>query len=164
MALDPANGVAVISAASAQASKRNWDNSTALFKRAQTMQLPESVKRGALRSRFVGALNSGDCDAAASVFNEARQSPLYDPLRFVDSEAIALATCDFEEARAVALFAKYVAMQPDNERYAAVLAGIQERRPENRYREQSIQVSRDAIAARGRWWQFVPESGSQNTD
>ena len=55
--------------------------------------------------------------------------------------------CDFEEARAVALLAKYVAMHPDNERYAGVLAGIQERRPENRYREQSIQVSRDAIAA-----------------
>jgi tetratricopeptide (TPR) repeat protein len=147
MALDPTNGVAVINAASAQANQRKYDESAALFKRAQTMQLPESVKRGALRSRLSSAVNTGDCDAARAVLNDARQSQLYDPLRFADTEALIFADCDFEESRAVALLAKYVAMHPDNERYAATLARIQYWRPEKRYVEESVQIGRDAIAA-----------------
>ncbi len=149
MALDPTNGVAVISAARAESGQRNLAESAALFKHAQMMQLPESVKRAALRSRFAGAVNTGDCDAARAVLNEARQSSLYDPLRFVDQEAIVLSQCDFDEAGSVALLAKYVAMHPDNEVYAATLARIQYFRPEKRYRESSIQVARDAIAAGG---------------
>jgi tetratricopeptide (TPR) repeat protein len=147
MALDPNNGVAVISAAAAQGSQRNYDASATLFQRAQTMQLPESVKRGALRSRLSSAVNSRDCDAARAVLNDARQSQLYDPLRFADTEALIFADCDFEESRGVALLAKYVAMHPDNERYAATLARIQYWRPEKRYREESVQIARDAIAA-----------------
>ena len=147
MSLDPTNGVAVINAAKVQRDQRNYDEAAVLTKRAQTMPLPESVKRDALRSRVTGTANIGDCDAARVVLAEARQSRLYDPWRFVESEALVLADCDFEEARAVALLTRYVAMHPDNERYANTLVLIQFRRPENRYREQSIQVGRDAIAA-----------------
>ncbi len=45
MALDPVNGVAVINAARVQQDQRNYAESAVLFKRAQTKQLPDSVKR-----------------------------------------------------------------------------------------------------------------------
>ena len=147
MALDPNNGVAVISAATAQANQRNYDESGKLYKRAQTMQLPDSVKRTAFSRWVAGGTNTGDCDVAATALDEARKSPVYDHLRFVVIEAGALARCDYEEARAAALLAKHVALHPDNERFANILASIHFGRPEHRYRELGIQVSRDAIAA-----------------
>lgn len=146
MALDPTNGVAVMSAAGAQQQLRNYVEAAALNKRALTMQLPDSVKRVAFYRWIVGAINTGDCDAAASALIEARKSPVYDQLRLVDREASFMARCDHEEARATALLATHVQMHPDNERFANTLSVIQFDRPENRYREQGIQISFDAIA------------------
>ncbi len=110
------------------------------------MQLPDSVKRLAFTRWSTDGLNAGNCDVAAKALEEARKSPVYDQLRFVNVEANVIARCDYEEARAAALMAKHVAMHPDNERFANTLQGIHFNRPENRYRELVIQVSRDAIA------------------
>ncbi len=147
MTLDPNNGVAVMSAGNTQANQRNYDQSIKLFQRALTMQLPDSVKRLAFTRWSTDGLNAGNCDVAAKALEEARKSPVYDQLRFVSAEANVIARCDYEEARAAALIAKHVAMHPDNERLANTLQGISFNRPENRYRELGIQVSRDAIAA-----------------
>ncbi len=147
MTLDPTNGVAVINAASTQADLRNYAEAAVLFKRAQTMQLPESVKRVAFSRWIVGATNTGDCDEAAKALDAARKSPVYDSQRMVDREASVMARCDYEEARGTALLAKYVAMHPDNDFYANTLSSIHFDRPENRYRNLGIQISRDAIAA-----------------
>lgn len=147
MALDPNNGVAVISAASAHGSQRNYDESVKLYQRAQTMQLPDSVKRTAFWLWSVGGTNSGNCDVASKAMEEARKSPVYDPPLFVQPEAGVVARCDFEEARGTALIAKYLAMHPENERYVNTLSSIHFNRPEDRYRELGIQISQDAIAA-----------------
>jgi tetratricopeptide (TPR) repeat protein len=147
MALDPNNGVAVMSAANTQANQRNYDQSVKLFQRALTMQLPDSVKRVAFGRWSVDGTNAGNCDVAAKALEEARKSPVYDQLRFVSAEANVIARCDYEEARAASLLAKHLAMHPDNERFANTLQTIHFNRPENRYRELGIQVSRDAIAA-----------------
>jgi tetratricopeptide (TPR) repeat protein len=147
MALDPNNGVAVMNAGNTQANQRNYDQSVKLFQRALTMQLPDSVKRLAFTRWSTDGLNAGNCDVGAKALEEARKSPVYDQLRFVNVEANFIARCDYEEARAAALMAKHVAMHPDNERFANTLQGIHFSRPENRYRELGIQVSRDAIAA-----------------
>ncbi|MBL8513828.1 MAG: tetratricopeptide repeat protein [Betaproteobacteria bacterium] len=147
MALDPNNGVAVISAASAQGSQRNFDASAKLYQRALTMQLPDSVKRNAFWLWSVSGTNTGDCDVATNALQEARKSPVYDPLRFVMPEAGVLARCDYEEARGTALMAKHFAMHPEHERFANTLSSIHFARAEGRYRELGIQVSRDAIAA-----------------
>ncbi len=58
-----------------------------------------------------------------------------------------MARCDYEEAGGTALLATYAAMHPDNERHVNLLSSIHFGRPENRYRELGIQISRDAIAA-----------------
>jgi tetratricopeptide (TPR) repeat protein len=147
MALDPNNGVAVISAAGAQGSQRNYDASAKLFQRALTMQLPDSVKRNAFGVWVVGGVNAGDCDVAINALHEARKSPVYDSLQFVSVEAMVIARCDYEEARGTALMAKYVAMHPESSTFANVLAAIHFGRPEARYREVGVQVSREAIAA-----------------
>jgi tetratricopeptide (TPR) repeat protein len=147
MTLDPTNGVAVINAGMVQQDQRNYDESGKLFQRAQTMQLPDSVKRQAFFFRMVGATNTGDCDVATNTLQEARKSPVYDSLRFVNREASVMARCGYEEARATALLAKHFAMHPDNERHANLLSALHFDRPENRYRELGIQISRDAIAA-----------------
>jgi tetratricopeptide (TPR) repeat protein len=146
MALDPNNGVAVMNAAGTQANQRNYDQSVKLFQRALTMQLPDSVKRIAFGRWSIDGTNAGNCDVAAKALEEARKSPVYDQLRFVAVEANVIARCDYEEARAAALLAKHVAMHPDNEWFAFTLQSIHFNRPENRYRELGIQVSRDAIA------------------
>ena len=107
---DPNNGVAVINAASAEADLRNYDEAAVLYKRAQTLHLPDSVKRNAFARRIAGASNTGDCEVARSVLMEARKSAVYDALQFVHSEAAVMARCDYEEARGTALLAPYAAM------------------------------------------------------
>ena len=147
MALDPDNGVAVINMASAKADRRDFDEAAPLFLRAQAMRLPDEVKLRALRRRIVGATNTGDCDAAAQALRDARASPLYEPWKFFVNEATYAARCDYEEARAVAMVAKAYALHPQDANYANLLASLNFRRPEGRYREQGFQVSREAIAA-----------------
>ncbi len=147
MALDPNNGVAVINAASAQGIQRNYDESGKLFKRAQAMQLPDSVKINAFTIWVVGGINSGNCDVVSEALEAARKSPVYDPQRFLLQEAIAMARCDYEEARATASVATVLSMHPHIGAIANLLTSIHFNRPENRYRELGIQLSRDAIAA-----------------
>ena len=147
MSLDPNNGVAVISAAYGQGIQRNYDESGKLFKRAQAMQLPDSVKINAFTIWVVGGINSGNCDVVSEALEAARKSPVYDPPRFVLIEASAMARCDYEEARATASVATVLSMHPDNGAIANLLTAIHFYRPENRYRELGIQLSRDAIAA-----------------
>lgn len=148
MALDPSNGVAVVDASAAQYELRNFDESTALSKRAQSMKLPDSVKLGELASIFSGATNVGDCDAAAVALREAHRSPLYDARRFVTIEASYLAQCEFEEARAVELLSRYYVLHPASAAYANMLLILQSiKRPEGRYSEEGFKVARDAIAA-----------------
>jgi tetratricopeptide (TPR) repeat protein len=147
MTLDPNNGVAVISAAGAQGSQRNYDESGKLYQRAQTMQLPDAVKRNAFQIWAIGGTNTGNCDVATHALQEARKSPVYDSLGFVGSEAMVMARCGYEEARAAALLAKHLAMHPDNERFVNTLTAIHFNRPEGRYRELGVQISQDAIAA-----------------
>ncbi len=148
MALDPGNGVAVVDAADAQFELRNFDESTALSKRAQSMKLPDRVKLGALFTSILGATNVGDCDAAAVALREAKASPLYDARTFVAVEAIYLSKCEFEEARAVELVSRYYALHPASAIYANSLLIQQSiNRPEGRYREEGFKVARDAIVA-----------------
>jgi tetratricopeptide (TPR) repeat protein len=147
MALDPNNGVAVFNAARVKSVLGKSDESAELYKRAQTMQLPDSVKRRAFSFWMIGATNAGDCDVATKVLEEARNSPVYDALRFVDREAIFMARCGYEEARGVALMEKYVVLHPDVAQLANTLSLMHFSRPEGRYRERGIQNSRDAIAA-----------------
>ena len=147
MALDPSNGVAVINMATVKAGRRDFDEAAPLFLRAQAMSLPDVVKLRALRSRINGAIATGDCDAAAQALSDARASPLYEPWKFIGIEAIYVADCDYEEARAVALLAKTHALHPEDAGYANNLAALNFRRPEGRYREQGFKVSREAIMA-----------------
>jgi tetratricopeptide (TPR) repeat protein len=147
MALDPDNGVAVMNMAIAKADRRDFDEAAPLFARAQSMRLPNEVKLMALRRRIVGATNTGDCDAAAQALRDARASPLYEPWKFITNETTYAAVCDYEEARAVAMVAKAYALHPEDAGYANVLASLNVRRPEGRYREQGLKVSFEAIEA-----------------
>jgi tetratricopeptide (TPR) repeat protein len=147
MALDPDNGVAVMNMANAMADRRDYDEAAPLFARAQSMNLPDEVKLRALRRRIVGATNTGDCDAAAQALRDARASPLYEPWKFIINEARYAASCDYEEARAVAMVAKAFALHPQDALYANLLASLYFSRPDGRYREQGFKVSREAIAA-----------------
>ncbi len=147
MALDPNNGVAVINMANAKADRRDYEEAAPLFAKAQAMRLPDAVKLSALQSRIRGATNTGDCDAAAQALRDARASPLYEPRKFITNEANHAASCDYEEARAVAMMAKAYALHPQDAGYVKVLAFLSFMRPEDRYREQGFKVSRDAIAA-----------------
>jgi tetratricopeptide (TPR) repeat protein len=147
MALDPDNGVAVINLANAKADKRDYEEAAPLFAKAQSMRLPDAVKLRALRSRIVGATNTGDCDAAAQALRDARASPLYESWKFITTEATYAALCDYEEARAVAMAAKAHALHPQDADYAELLAFLSFLRPEDRYREQGFKISREAIAA-----------------
>ena len=112
MTLDPANGVAVVNAANVQADQRNYKEANALFTRAQSLALPDTVKVNALRRRITGATNPGDCVAAAAFIQDARASPLYTARLFVDREATFTLLCEFEEQRAVDMLAPYVALHP----------------------------------------------------
>lgn len=147
MALDPDNGVAVINMANAKADRRDYEEAAPLFAKAQAMRLPDAAKLGALRSRILGATNTGDCDAAAQALRDARASPLYESWKLITTEAFYAQFCDFEEARAVAMVAKAYALHPQDADYANVLAVLSLLRPEGRYREQGFKVSREAIAA-----------------
>jgi tetratricopeptide (TPR) repeat protein len=147
MVLDPDNGVAVINMANAKADRRDYDEAAPLFARAQSMNLPDEVKLRALRRRVVGATNTGDCDADAQALRDARASPLYEPWKFIVNEARYAASCDYEEARAVAMVAKAFALHPQDALYANLLASLNFGRPEKRYLEQGFKVSREAIAA-----------------
>ncbi|MCV2419748.1 tetratricopeptide repeat protein [Paucibacter sp. DJ2R-2] len=148
MALDSSNGVAVVNSAGAQYRLRNFVESAMLDKRAQTMKLPVEVKIRALGRRVSAATNTGDCDGSAKALREAKASPLYDARRFVTVEAIHLAQCEFEEARAVALVSRYYTLHPADVSYANTLLILQSMlRPEGRYREEGFKVARDAIAA-----------------
>lgn len=148
MSLDPNNGVAVVNAANANFELRNYDESTLLHQRAQTMKLPDGVKARALRSRVSAATNIGDCNAAALALREARASPLYEARSFVTDEVFYLAQCEFEEARAVDLVSKYYNLHPTDVGYANALLVLQSKfRPEGRYRDEGFKVARDAIAA-----------------
>jgi tetratricopeptide (TPR) repeat protein len=131
----------------AKADRRDYDEAAPLFVRAQAMRLPDAVKLRALRARVIGATNIGDCDAAAQALRDARASPLYESWKFITVEAIYAQFCDFEEARAVAMVAKAFALHPKDAGYANLLANQNFRRPEGRYREQGLKVSREAIAA-----------------
>jgi tetratricopeptide (TPR) repeat protein len=147
MTLDPDNGVAVINMAKAKADRRDYDEATPLFAKAQAMRLPDAVKLSALSSRISAASNTGDCVAKAQALRDARASPLYEPWKFIADEAAYAHFCDYEEARAVAMLTAAHALHPLDAGYANLLAVLQLLRPEGRYREQGFKVSRDAIAA-----------------
>jgi tetratricopeptide (TPR) repeat protein len=162
--LDPGNGVAVINAARARFDRRDFAEAAQLYQRAQSMKLPDAVKAAAMRSRIAGATNTGDCDAAALALADAKRSPVYQPLEFVNNEATFTALCEFEEARAIALISGAHALHPEDARLANIYAVLQIRRPEFRYREQGFEIARAAIAAgvedrflygnfRGRLWE-----------
>jgi tetratricopeptide (TPR) repeat protein len=85
--LDPGNGVAVINAARARFDRRDFAEAAQLYQRAQSMKLPDAVKAAALRSRIAGATNTGDCDAAALALADAKRSPVYQPLEFVNNSS-----------------------------------------------------------------------------
>lgn len=166
MALDPNNGVAVVDASAAQFELRNFDESTALNKRAQMMKLPDIVKVRALGSSVSGATNVGDCDAAEVALREAKASPLYDARRFVRIEAGYLSQCEFEEARAVEMVSSYYALHPASPSATNTLLVLQSLlRPEGRYREEGFKVAREAIAAGvddayvyGNFWEQLVEA------
>lgn len=85
--LDPGNGVAVINAARARFDRRDFAEAAQLYQRAQSMKLPDAVKAAAMRSRIAGATNTGDCDAAALALADAKRSPVYQPLEFVNNSS-----------------------------------------------------------------------------
>ena len=146
MALDPTNGVAVINAANAQNVLRNYAEASALYLKAQALRLPDSVKAAALLRRISGATNSGDCAVAEQAVREAKSSPYYSSGDGAGVEAIYIAQCEFEEARAVALLEKYATLHPDAHRLMNALGIVYDYRPEKRYLVQAIQVYKKAIA------------------
>gem|GEM_PF-5854355 len=146
MTLDPANGVAVINAANVLNSLCNYAQASALFKQAQTIRLPDSVKAQALRSRITGATVSGDCPTAAAALSEAKSSPYYDASAIAANEAFYVLRCEYEEARAVALIEKQATLHPDARAPMNTLALMQLFRPEDRCRNEAIKVFRKAIA------------------
>jgi tetratricopeptide (TPR) repeat protein len=145
MALDPTNGVAVNNAANAQNARRNYPEAAALYLKAQRLRLPDSVKAEALRLRIAGGTNAGDCRAAEQAVREARASSYYSPA-VARGEAVFIALCEFEEARAVTLLEKYATLHPDAAAQMNALGLVQIRRPENRYLDEGISVFRKAIA------------------
>ncbi|RVU43809.1 tetratricopeptide repeat protein [Rubrivivax rivuli] len=147
IALDPTNGSAVVNMASAKFGLREFEEAERLYAQAQAMRLPDFVKLSALRSRIHGAIDIGDCDAARQALRDAKASPLYEPWRFINSEATFIHQCDHEEARAVAMVARAYALHPEDAAYANTLSKLNYERPEGRYREQGFKVSREAIAA-----------------
>jgi tetratricopeptide (TPR) repeat protein len=146
MALDPTNGVAVINAANAQRALRNFAESSALYLKAQSLRLPDTVKATALLGRIVGATNTGDCTAAEQAVREAKASPYSSPASTAGVEAIYIVQCEFEEARAVALIEKYATLHPDALRWMNNLGFVQMFRPESRYLAEGIKVFERAIA------------------
>ena len=144
MALDPTNGVAVINAANAQRALRNYAESSALYLKAQSLRLPDAVKATALRNRITGATNTGDCPAAEQAVREAKASSYYSSAN-AGTEAIYIAQCEFEEARAVALIEKYATLHPDTAGWMNTLGLVQMYRPESRYLDEGIKVFKTAI-------------------
>ena len=76
MKRDPTNGVSVVNTARARSVRRDYAGAAPLYLRAQSLQLPDAMKIAALRSRVFGATNTGDCDAAARAFADAKRSRL----------------------------------------------------------------------------------------
>ena len=146
MVLDPTNGVAVINAANAQAALRNYAEASALYVKAQSLRLPDTVKAAALQRRIFGGTNAGDCPAAEQAVREAKASPYYSSSGAAGTEATYIALCEFEEARAVALLEKYATLHPNAARQMNVLGLVHLRRPENRYLDDGIKVFKTAIA------------------
>jgi tetratricopeptide (TPR) repeat protein len=147
MRLDPHNGVAVVNAAGVLFLLRQYDRSSALFKQSQAMTVPDVVKARGLRARVSAASNRGDCPTAASALSDAKASLHYDARSFVTVEAIYLARCEYEEARAVEMVKKYAQLHPDSQRENNALGIIQQYRPEGRYLNDAILTYRKAIAA-----------------
>jgi tetratricopeptide (TPR) repeat protein len=146
MALDSTNGVAVNNAANTQNALRNYAEASALYKQAQGMRLPDTEKGIAFQRRITSATNAGDCLAGGDVLREAKASPHYNASVTSGAEAIYVANCEFEEARAVALIAKNTTLHPDAFRLMNALGLVQIRRPEKRYLDEGIKVFRTAIA------------------
>lgn len=148
MALDNTNGVAVINAANLQSVRRNYVDAAVLYRQAQSMRLPGTVKARALLRRLAGAINSGDCPAAAQALSEAKASPDYRVSETASGEeAYYIVQCEFEEARAVALIERHATLHPDASRNINALGLIQGTRPERRYLDEAIAVFRKGIAA-----------------
>ncbi len=147
MARDSSNGVAVINAANAQNSLRNYAEAASLYKQAQSMRLPETVKEKALLQRITGATNAGDCPTAGQALSDAEASSYYDAATSGAVEAIYLARCEFEEARAVALLEKFAILHPDSRAPMNSLGLVHIFRPESRYLDAGIKVYRAAVAA-----------------
>ena len=145
MALDPSNGVAVIDAAKAQSALRNYAESSALYLKAKSLRLPDSVKATALRGRILGASNTGDCTAAEQAVREAKTSS-YSSSAIAGIEAIYIVQCEFEESRAVALVEKYATLHPDAPMWMNNLGVVYRYRPEKRYLDEGIKVFKMAIA------------------
>lgn len=166
MALDPTNGVAVMNMATLKSESSDFDGAAPLFLRAQAMRLPDVVKLRALRGRISGALTTGDCNAAAQSLRDAQASLLYERWKFITSEAMIAALCDYEEARAVAMMTNAHALHPQDAGYANILAVLSFYRPEGRYREEGFKVSREVIAAGmdnayvyGNTWEALLQAG-----
>ncbi len=146
MALDPKNGVAVTNAANAQSALRNYTEASRLYQRARELPLPAFVKAQSLGRRIAGATNTGDCLAAEQAVRELRASPDYSSAS-ASPEAIYIAQCEFEEARAVALIERLATLHPDSRGPMNALGVILiHSRPENRYRDEGIRILRKAIA------------------
>ena len=146
MKLDRNNGVAVLNAGNTHFVLRNFSEGSKLFESAQTMKLPATAKAAGLRSRVSGATTAGDCIAATQAVRDARASPFYDAGQFVSVEAVYLSQCEFEEARAIEMVKPLVILHPESG-YALSLGFMYVGRPEGRFVDEAIAVSRAAIDA-----------------
>ena len=146
MSYDPEFGLAVLNAANTNFRIGDYSLSVELYKKAFQMKLPDSTRSFALRRRIAAEYNRRDCPASAAATREAYAFPKYDRKQFDFMEAHYLGSCEYEEAKGVAMLRDAITLHPESDNHWLYLGIAYGRRPGTRFRQQAIDTYRHDIA------------------
>jgi tetratricopeptide (TPR) repeat protein len=142
---DPQSGLAVMNAAEVNFRLGNVHDAALLYDQAGHMSIGAEAKREALRRRFSGAMNSGDCKASEAAFRAARALSRYDEQWEQWMEARLLLTCEHKEAKAYDIVRKIATLHPDSSNAWVYLSLIAGERRDDRYIREAADAARHAI-------------------
>jgi tetratricopeptide (TPR) repeat protein len=123
---DPESGLAVMNAAEVNFRLGNVHDASRQYAQAGHMAIGEEAKREALRRRFSGAMNSGDCSASEAAFRAAHALSRYDEQWERWMEARLLLDCEYKQAKAFEIVRNIATLHPDSSNawvYFSLIAG-----------------------------------------
>ena len=142
---DPQSGLAVMNAAEVNFRLGKVRDATRLYDQAGHMAIAAEAKRAALRRRFSGAMNIGDCKSAEQAFRAARTLSRYDEQWEQWMEARLLVSCEFKEAQAYAIVRNIATLHPDESNAWVYLSLIAAERRGERFTREAAEGARRAI-------------------